>query len=68
MRKYRIQQKVSEKKNELTALQFHQKTFGIFKGSIMYMVHEEDDKAIRRGLTFSERLDLALDIVYLNLK
>ena len=68
MRNYRRQQKVSEKKNELTELQFHQKTLGIFKGSVMYMVHKEDDKAMRRGLTFSERLDLALDIVYLNLK
>ena len=65
---YRPQQGVNDKEIERDKLNKFIADHGPGDGYILYMVESEHKRAHRLGLTFSERLDIALDIVYLNKK
>ena len=65
---YRPQQGVNDKEIERDKLNKFISDHGPGDGYILYMVESEHKRAHKLGLTFSERLDIALDIVYLNKK
>ena len=65
---YRPQQGVNDKEIERDKLNKLIADHGPGDGYILYMVESEHKRAHKLGFSFSERLDIALDIVYLNKK